>query len=158
MLEYNTLQIRRWSICVPSDKPGGSDELCPLLLDQVRRLGLHAQLESGVALRLVGDEIEKVVADVTDIDSLGQAIEGCDTVYINLNAKMDFDKYESIEIKGTQNIAHAATERGIKRISMISGLTKDLTLYLPQVFCIIYRHHYGPTSSGTTESLQNLMV
>ncbi len=28
-----------------------------------------------------GDEIEKVVADVTDIDTLPQAIEGCDIVY-----------------------------------------------------------------------------
>lgn len=69
-----------------------------------------------------GDEIEKVVADVTDIDSLGRAIEGCDTVYINLNARMNLEKYDSIEIKGTQNIAQVAVEKGVKRIAMISSL------------------------------------
>ncbi len=69
-----------------------------------------------------GDEFEYVVADVTDKDTLGQAIEGCDTVYINLNARMNFEKYKSIEICGTENIAQTAAEMGVKRIAMISGL------------------------------------
>ncbi len=70
-----------------------------------------------------GDEIEYVVADVTDIDALGQAIDGCDTVYINLNARMNFEKYESIEIRGTENIVKVASEKGVKRIAMISSLS-----------------------------------
>lgn len=74
------------------------------------------------AKKFFGDEIEKVVADVTDINTLGRAIEGCDTVYINLNAKMNLAKYKSIEIEGTQNIVKAAVDLGVKRIAMISSL------------------------------------
>ena len=32
----------------------------PVLLDQVRRLGLHAQIERRIALALLGEEIEEV--------------------------------------------------------------------------------------------------
>ncbi|MCP4706098.1 MAG: NAD(P)H-binding protein, partial [candidate division Zixibacteria bacterium] len=74
------------------------------------------------ANKFFGDEVEKVVADVTDIKTLGRAIEGCHTIYISLNAKMNLEKYESIEINGTQNIAQVASEKKVKRIAMISGL------------------------------------
>ncbi|HHI02632.1 MAG TPA: NAD-dependent epimerase/dehydratase family protein [candidate division Zixibacteria bacterium] len=74
------------------------------------------------AKRYFGDEIEKVVADVTDMETLPTAIKGCDAVYINLNAKMNIDKYKSIEIEGTENIALAAADLGIQRIAMISSL------------------------------------
>lgn len=74
------------------------------------------------AKQFFGEEIEKVVADVTDIDTLGPAIEGCDAVYINLNARMNLEKYDSVEIKGTENIVQVATEKGVKRIAMISSL------------------------------------
>lgn len=69
-----------------------------------------------------GDEVEKVPGDVTDIDSLPQAIKGCDAIYINLNAKMDIVKYRTIEQQGTENIIKAAREVGVNRIAMISGL------------------------------------
>ncbi len=72
-----------------------------------------------------GDEIEKVKADVTDANSLPRAIEGCDAVYINLNAKMNIEKYKSLEIEGTINIAKIAADLGIKRIAMISSLNAN---------------------------------
>ncbi len=59
--------------------------------------------------------------DVTDLESLKKPIEGQDYVYINLNAKITPELYDSIEIGGCDKIAKVSKEMGIKRIGYISG-------------------------------------
>ncbi len=67
------------------------------------------------------DRFEIQNGDVTDPESLKEALNGCSEAYINLGVKYDTDKYETIEHLGTANVAKAAAEAGIKRIGMISG-------------------------------------
>lgn len=73
------------------------------------------------ARKSVTDNIKVVPVDVTDYDSLLKAFDGQDFVYLNLNSKLDPEKYQRIEIEGTANVAKAAAECGVKRIGMISG-------------------------------------
>ncbi|MEW6412500.1 MAG: SDR family oxidoreductase [Candidatus Zixiibacteriota bacterium] len=69
----------------------------------------------------LGDGYAVVEGDVTKPETLAGAIEGHDFVYLNLNSKLDPEKYEAIEINGTANVAKAASQLGVKRIGMISG-------------------------------------
>ncbi len=73
------------------------------------------------AQKIVPENIEIVPTDVTNYDSLLKAFQGKDFVYLNLNSKLDPEKYQRIEIDGTANVAKAAAESAIKRIGMISG-------------------------------------
>lgn len=67
------------------------------------------------------DHFDIHIGDVTNPDSLGDAINGCSEVYINLGSKYDIDKYESVEFQGTANVAKVSKDKGVKRIGMISG-------------------------------------
>lgn len=69
----------------------------------------------------LGPEFDIVYGDVTDVESLKAPVDGKDIVYISLNAQLDEEKYESIEIDGTAYIAAVASSMGVKRIGMISG-------------------------------------
>jgi uncharacterized protein YbjT (DUF2867 family) len=61
------------------------------------------------------------VGDVNDKNSLASAMEGCGTVHINLGVKFDIGKYDKVEGEGTANIVEVAKERGVERLTMISG-------------------------------------
>ena len=67
------------------------------------------------------DSVKIVFGDVTKLETLKEPIEGKDFVYINLNAKMTPDLYETIEIGGCDSIVKISKEMGIKRIGYISG-------------------------------------
>lgn len=76
----------------------------------------QAQKELSVTYNLVE-------GDVTKPESLKRAIDGNDAVFINLNAKLDNDLYQKIEIEGTANVATVSAQMGIKRIGNISGVS-----------------------------------
>jgi uncharacterized protein YbjT (DUF2867 family) len=67
------------------------------------------------------ERIKIVEGDITKIDTLMVGFENFDAVHLNLNSKLDPDKYQKIEIEGTANACRAARERNLKRITMISG-------------------------------------
>ncbi len=69
----------------------------------------------------VGESLNVVYGDVTDIESLKEPIGQHEYVYLNLSAHYDPKKYESIEIDGTAYVAAVAAASGVKRIGMISG-------------------------------------
>lgn len=73
------------------------------------------------AQTLLGTEFRIAAGDVTNIDSLRRAIEGQDCVYLNLNASLDPDLYQRLEIDGTANVARVCKEMGIGRLGNISG-------------------------------------
>ncbi|UCD16910.1 MAG: NAD(P)H-binding protein [Candidatus Zixiibacteriota bacterium] len=77
------------------------------------------------AKKIIGNEMEVVVGDVTDPASLSQPISDCDAIYLNLSAKMDPCKYESVERRGAANVARVAAEHNVRRIAMISELGVD---------------------------------
>jgi len=73
----------------------------------------------------LGDEFELMYGDVTDLESLKKPLDGQDIIYLNLNAKHNPEMYQAIEIDGSANVAHAARDAGVKRISMISGASSN---------------------------------
>ncbi len=69
----------------------------------------------------LGDDFNIVNGDVTKPESLKPVIDSHEFVFINLNSKLDPERYESIEINGTANVAKVASQMGVKRVGMISG-------------------------------------
>ena len=67
------------------------------------------------------NSINITYGDVTKPETLKEPIEGKDFVYINLNAKMTPELYETLEIGGCESIAKISKELGVKRIGYISG-------------------------------------
>lgn len=67
-----------------------------------------------------GTRPEYSYADVLDYDSLSHAFDECFTVHINLNPDHDADPEEVLH-QGLINVAEAARDCGVERISLISG-------------------------------------
>ncbi|MBK8127448.1 MAG: NAD(P)H-binding protein [bacterium] len=68
----------------------------------------------------LGNRPEYAHADVTDFDSLVHGFEGCTAVHINLNTDHDASPDDVLH-EGLVNVANAAAECGIQKISLISG-------------------------------------
>lgn len=78
-------------------------------------------------------DVERVYGDVLDLDSINEALKGCDTLYHTAGVasfrKEDYQKMEDINVQGTKNIMNAALESGIKRAvhtSSIAAIGTDL--------------------------------
>jgi hypothetical protein len=59
---------------------------------------------------------EAVEGDVEDAESLNKALEGCSGVHLNLSGG-------SLESRGAEIVSRVAFEKGVKRISVITGAT-----------------------------------
>jgi len=70
---------------------------------------------------MFGQRLEYAEGDVGKIDSLKQAMEGCDQVYINLKGGPSPADYVRVEEVGSKNVYIAAKESGISRIIQIGG-------------------------------------
>jgi len=103
---------------------GGTGMLGRPVVEQLRKDNFDVSVMTTnieKANRIFGNEVRIVMGDVTDEESLKRNLDGFDFVHINLNAQLDPEKYERIEINGTVNVARVSKNVGIKRISMISG-------------------------------------
>lgn len=71
-------------------------------------------------------DVERVYGDVMDMDSVNEALKGCDTLYHTAGVasfrKEDYQKMEEINVKGTSNILNAALEAGIKKVVHTSSI------------------------------------
>jgi dihydroflavonol-4-reductase len=71
-------------------------------------------------------DAERVYGDVTDIDSIRKAIEGCDTLYHTAGIvsfkQADYKKMDEINVKGTNNVFTAAMEAGVKKAVYTSSV------------------------------------
>jgi uncharacterized protein YbjT (DUF2867 family) len=62
------------------------------------------------------DRFEAVEGDVEDVESLRKALEGCTGVHLNLSGG-------NLERRGAEIVSRVAFEKGVKRISVITGAT-----------------------------------
>ncbi len=77
------------------------------------------------ARKLFDDDFEIVEGNVSDPDRLESALDGCYGVHINLSGE--------IEQTGTENVVKASVNKGIKKISYISGTSvSEKGLWFPQ--------------------------
>ena len=70
--------------------------------------------------------VEKVLGDVTDVESLSAAMQGVDTVYHAAAQVGDWGKwqwYVDVTIRGTQNMLVAAKAAGIRRFLHVSSIS-----------------------------------
>lgn len=68
-----------------------------------------------------------VQGDVEQPDTLRRALAGCDGVHINLAGGPTPEAYDRIEHRGTANVAQAAAELGLQRLTYLSGFSVDAT-------------------------------
>jgi nucleoside-diphosphate-sugar epimerase len=91
---------------------------------EVKALILKGTDESN--LDEVQDKIEKVYGDVTDINSIRQALEGIDVV-VHLAARVSDwgteKQFMQLNYEGTKYVLDAAVEAGVKRFIFMSSLT-----------------------------------
>jgi uncharacterized protein YbjT (DUF2867 family) len=72
---------------------------------------------AGAAQARFGAGCEAIAGDVEDPASLAAAMQGCQGVHINLDGGPDPD----LQRRGVQNIARAAAQSGVERITYLSG-------------------------------------
>lgn len=98
---------------------------------------VHDLAQKGESLRLLllpnesvgsldGLSFELFCGDITQIDDVMRAVEGCSEVYhlaglIDLSPKQT-QQLEAINVKGTQNIVQACLTHGVKRLVYISSV------------------------------------
>lgn len=64
---------------------------------------------------------EFVKGDISNMESLDQALNGCYGVHINLQGGPSMKSFEQTEHQGTRNILEAAIRQGVERVTIISG-------------------------------------
>lgn len=71
-------------------------------------------------------DVEKVYGDVTDMESVRKAMEGCDTLYHAAGVvsfkQADYKKMDDVNVGGTNNVFTAAMEAGIKKAVYTSSI------------------------------------
>jgi uncharacterized protein YbjT (DUF2867 family) len=67
------------------------------------------------------DLFEVIQGDVEKPDTLKNALAGCYGVHINLSGGPRPEDYDRIEHRGTANVAQAASQAGVKRLTYLSG-------------------------------------
>lgn len=72
-----------------------------------------------------GEEYEFAQGDVSDIDSLNRAMEGCYGVHISIAGGPRVKDFERVEHHGVANITCAAEKAGIQQITHLSGSTVE---------------------------------
>lgn len=83
--------------------------------------GVRALTRDGVRARqLLGAGVEVSEGDVTDAASLSRALEGVQGIHISLQAAPQQE--EAVEHQGTARVAEMAVQKGVTRLSFVSGM------------------------------------
>jgi len=77
------------------------------------------------ARTIFGDRVEYAEGDVTELEEIIPAMDGCDAVYVNLKGGPLPVDYVRIEDLGSKNVYEAAIETGVERIVQISQANVD---------------------------------
>ncbi len=99
-----------------------------------------------------GLDVEKVHADVCDLDSLCKAFQGVDVVYhlaASISLSMgDWSRIQEINVNGTRNVIEACRRTGVRRLihfSSIHALTQEpLDVPVDEARPLVDSRHYPP--------------
>ncbi|NOY57941.1 MAG: SDR family NAD(P)-dependent oxidoreductase [Calditrichaeota bacterium] len=69
----------------------------------------------------LGDSFDFIRGDVEDASSLVKAVDGCFGVHINLKGGPRAEDFVRIEQRGAANVARAAAQKGVQRLTYLSG-------------------------------------
>ena len=78
-----------------------------------------------ISEKVFGNKVEYAEGQVSDIDAIKKAIDGCDNIYISLKGGPTAADYVQIELQGSKNIYEAAKNSGIKKIIQQSEARAD---------------------------------
>ncbi len=95
--------------------------LLPLLLERghrIRCLTRRASTESNFD----SPQVEVVVGNALDLDSLNEALSGIQTAYYFIHSMGDHDDFEEIDRLAAENFAKACSENDVERIIYLGGL------------------------------------
>ncbi|MEM8680959.1 MAG: SDR family oxidoreductase, partial [Planctomycetota bacterium] len=69
-----------------------------------------------------GPQVEAVVGNALDEESLNRALEGVDSAYYFIHSMGDYEDFEETDLRAAQNFARACTRQQVKRIIYLGGL------------------------------------
>ena len=108
---------------------GGTGMLGRPVVEQLKEDGFQVRVmvrNLKEAENTFSGEVEIVKGDVTDLDSLEKAMEGCAGVHISVGGPVDQ--------LSAENVAALASKLGVERVSYISGATvAEKNRYFPMV-------------------------
>ena len=74
------------------------------------------------ARKLLGPDFKYFAGAVDNRDAIERALEGCPGVHISLRGGSDPDELDRVEHRGTAHVAELAAERGVSRLTYLSGM------------------------------------
>jgi len=124
--------------------------LVPLLLSRGRRLRCLYRKEPGCKLPA---DVESAVGDLLKPQTLGQPLQGIDTVYYLVHSlAAGADRFRALDREAAENFVQAADQAGVQRVIYLSGLgeeAKTLSAHLAsrsEVAAILARGHFRTTT------------
>lgn len=101
--------------------------LVPMLLERGYRVRAAGRSIEKLRARPWGDHpaLEPVACDVLDLESLTNALQGCDTAYYLVHSMGGRGDFAELDRKAAMNMVRASTNSSLSRIIYLSGLGED---------------------------------
>jgi len=104
---------------------GGTGMLGEQVAQQLLRDGFEVRLlarDVERARTLLGPDFDYFAGDVEDCGTIERALQGCTGVHISLRGGSDPDELDRVEHWGTTRIAELAVQKGVSRLTYLSGM------------------------------------
>lgn len=107
---------------------GGTGFIGALLARRLEKSGESIRIVSRSAARVTGGPVESAPADVSDLDSVRAAVDGCRRVYcLTMGGDGTWEGFERDFVVGARHVGRACLESGVERLVYCSSIA---ALYL----------------------------